>query len=138
MDTLLLDTALWDLVLDAHGNLAVASNPYSLAQDVASALRLFVGECYYDTTRGIRYFEDILAYAPPIDLLKSSLTNAALTVPEVVTAQAFVAVDDTRTVTGQVQCTTTTGPVVVTGPVTPGGAGPFAIQVTGIGLGAIP
>ena len=43
MNTLLLDTLRWDLCLDVHGNIAVASDPYSVAQDVASAIRTFSG-----------------------------------------------------------------------------------------------
>lgn len=31
--TLLLDTLAWDLAVDAAGNIAVATEPYSLAQD---------------------------------------------------------------------------------------------------------
>lgn len=137
MDTLLLDTQVWDLCLDAFGDLAVASNPYSMAQDVASALRLFNGECYYDTTKGVRYFEDILGHAPPLPLLKAELANAARTVPGVTFAQAFiVVVQSDRVVTGQVQCESTAGTFAVLGPIS--GSGPFIIQVTGIGLGAIP
>ena len=41
MNTLLLDLTNWDLLVDASGNIAVASDPYSVAQDVASAVRVF-------------------------------------------------------------------------------------------------
>ena len=137
MDTLLLDTQIWDLTLDALGNIAVASDPYSMAQDVASALRLFKGELYYNTAKGVRYFEDILGQTPPLPLLKAELTNAATTVPGVTYAQAFiVVVQPDRVVTGQVQCESTAGSFAVLGPIS--GTGPFIIQVTGIGQGAIP
>lgn len=136
MQTLLLDTQLWDLTLDAFGNIAVAAEPYAIGQDVASAIRLFNAELYYDITKGVRYFEDILGYAPPLALIKAELTNAAKTVPTVTAAKAFIAVTDDRVVTGQVQCTSSFGTVVVTGGVA--STGPFVIQVTGVGLGAIP
>ncbi len=137
MRTLLLDTMAWDLVLDAFGNIAVADNPYSMAQDVASALKLFNGECYYDTTKGVRYFEDILGKTPPLPLLKSELTDAALTVPGVTFSQAFiVVVQPDRLVTGQVQCQSVAGDFVIVGPIA--GTGSFTIHVTGVGLGAIP
>ena len=42
--TLLLDLNAWDLVLDSSGNIALASEPYSVVQDVASALRTFAGD----------------------------------------------------------------------------------------------
>lgn len=137
MQTLLLDTQIWDLCLDAFGNIAVASDPYSMAQDVASALRLFNGELYYNTAKGVRYFEDILGHTPPLPLLKAELTEAALTVPGVASAQAFIAVSNRdRVVSGQVQCRSAAGNFAVLGPVV--GIGPFIIQVTGIGQGAIP
>ena len=136
MRTLLLDTQTWDLVLDAFGNIAVAAEPYAIAQDVASAIRLFNGELYYDTSKGVRYFEDILGHAPPLPLLKGELTNAALTVPLVRSAQAFIAVSKDRVVTGQVQCEAEAGSFLVIGPIA--GTGPFTIQTTGIGTGRIP
>jgi hypothetical protein len=136
MKTLLLDTLIWDLCLDAFGNIAVASEPYSLAQDVASAIRLFRAECYYDTTRGVRYFEDILGETPPLPLLKAELTHAAETVPGVTFAQAFIVVTVDRVVTGQVQCTSTAGDFQVLGPIA--GTGPFVIQATNVGLGKVP
>lgn len=104
MDTLLLDTAAWDLLLDADGNIAVASDPYSLAQDAASAIRTFLGECFFDTTLGINYAL-ILGQAPVLALIKQLLTQAALTVPEVNGAQIFIASLANRTMTGQVQVT---------------------------------
>lgn len=111
MDTLLLDVSTWDLVLDANGNIAVASAPYSLAQDVASAIRTFLGEVWYDTTQGVPYWQQILGKAPPISLFQEYMVQAALNaVPTtadvfVVSAQALIESydPDQRTVTGQVQ-----------------------------------
>ena len=60
MNTLLLDRTVWDLVLDAGGNIARASNPYAVAQDVASAIKLFRGELFYDTAKGIPYWTEVL------------------------------------------------------------------------------
>jgi hypothetical protein len=136
MRTLLLDTMVWDLCLDAFGDIAVAGDPYSMAQDVASAIRLFNGECYYDTTRGVRYFEDILGQTPPLPLVKAELTHAAETVPGVTFAQAFIVVTDDRAVTGQVQCTSAAGDFTVVGPIA--GTGVFRVQATGVGLGSVP
>lgn len=103
MDTLLLDQALWDLVLDVNGNIAVASNPYSLAQDAASAIKTFLGEVYFDTTIGIPYMSEILGRSPPLALLKSRLQVAALTVPDVASADVFITSLLNRELTGQVQ-----------------------------------
>ena len=107
--TLLLDRTTWDLVVDAAGNIALATEPYAIAQDVASAVRLFDGELWYDTARGIPYFEEVLGHAPPLPLLKALVEGAALTVPLVAAARAYVTGSQDRIVTGQVQVTTTTG-----------------------------
>lgn len=107
MQTLLLDTVAWDLVLDVNGNIAVASNPYSLAQDAASAIRTFSGEVYYDTTIGVPYLPNnnsaILGRNTPLSYLKAQFNAAALTVPEVASAATFISAFSGRVVTGQVQ-----------------------------------
>lgn len=103
MKTLLLDGDVWDLVVDAHHNIAVASNPYSQAQDAASAIKLFSGELYYDTTKGIPYFTEILGKLPPLALIKEKFNDAALSVPGVLAAQSFVSSLVGRQLTGQVQ-----------------------------------
>ena len=109
MNTLLLDSVDWDLVLDAKGNIAMASEPYALAQDVASAVRLFRGELWYDTTKGIPYFEQVLGHLPPVSLLRSLLADAALSVPGVLNAQVVLEPLDSRQLTGQIQFTDHTG-----------------------------
>lgn len=103
MDTLLLDVSKWDLVVDLSGNIAVASDPYSQAQDAASAIKTFTGEVYYDTTLGVPYWQQILGKFPPISLIKEKLRKAALTVPGVVAAKVFIRGSRNRTVSGQVQ-----------------------------------
>lgn len=108
-DTLLLDQTAWDLVLDSSGNIAMASPPYALAQDVASAARLFLAELWYDTTKGVPYFEEILGTLPPLPLLTGYLEKAALTVPGVVTAQCVITSISNREVVGQIQFIDETG-----------------------------
>ena len=112
MQTLLLDPAEWDLTVDANSNIAVASNPYSLAQDAASQCRLFKGELWYDTTQGIPYWQEILGKLPPVSLIKAELVAAAELVPGVVAAQCFISSIANRQVTGQVQVLDSSGSVV--------------------------
>lgn len=107
--TLLLDTQLWDLVVDAGGSWAVASEPYALAQDVASALKLFQAEVYYDTLQGIPYFSDILGQWPPLSIVRADFEQAALTVPGVVSAQIFFTGFILRKLAGQAQITDING-----------------------------
>ncbi|AMM14253.1 hypothetical protein AX768_09240 [Burkholderia sp. PAMC 28687] len=109
MNTLLLDQTTWDLCLDASGNEAVASDPYAIAQDVATAVRTFLSECWYDTTLGIPYFQDILGQQPPLSLITAQMQRVALTVPGVGTAVCVIGSFDQRTVTGQIQLTDTDG-----------------------------
>lgn len=109
MNTLLLDTVAWDLVLDLSGNIALASDPYSVAQDAASAIRLFQGELWYNTVPGVPYWLSILGHAPPVALMKEKFIQAAMTVPEVKVAQAFITSFKDRKVEGQVQVTTKSG-----------------------------
>lgn len=102
--TLLLDVELWDLTLDAYGNIAVATAPYALAQDVASACRTILGEVYYDTTIGVDYFGLIFGLTPPASVFQEQFVSAALTVPGVVTATCIIEEYSalTREATGQV------------------------------------
>ncbi len=109
MKTLILDTALWDLVTDNNGNIALASEPYAIAQDVASAVKTFLGEQWYDTTVGVPYFTKMLGRFPPIALIKSKLEAAALTVPGVVSARVTIKSFTDRVISGQVQFIDTAG-----------------------------
>lgn len=103
--TLLLDRTAWDLVLDAAANIAVASDPYSISQDICSAIRLFSGELWYDTTQGIPYFSQILGHYPPVEYMRSQFVNAALSVPGVLTASCLFSSLKARALSGQVQFT---------------------------------
>lgn len=103
MNTLLLDRSIWDLTTDANGNIAMASNPYSEAQDVSSAVRVFKGEVYYDTTQGIPYFEQIFGARPNLQFVKAQVEQAALTVPGIVQAQCVFVSFVNRVLTGQIQ-----------------------------------
>lgn len=110
MDTLLLDRSKWDLVADANQNIAMASAPYSLAQDAASAIRTFIGEVWYDVLKGVPYWTEILGESPPpIALMRAKFVAAAMTVPGVVEAQCFITKFTDREIGGQVQVTDALG-----------------------------
>lgn len=103
MRTLLLDVSAWDLVLTASGNIAVADNPYSMAQDAASAVRTFRGEVYYDTLLGMPWFQSILGKFPNAQVIKASAVAQAFTVPGVVNARCFLTNQGNRELGGQIQ-----------------------------------
>jgi hypothetical protein len=107
--TLLLDQSAWDLVLDSNGNWAIANAPYSIAQDVASAVRTFKSECWYDVSQGLPYWQNILGQRPPLSFIRQQIINAAMTVPNV--AQVKVTFDgfSNRQLTGQIQIIDTDG-----------------------------
>lgn len=104
MNTLYLDEN-WDLAVDSSGNIAVASDPYALAQNAASAIRCFQGDCYYNQELGVPYFQNVLGKLPPVEYMKSQFVKAALTVPGVVKARCFISEVTDRAVHGQVQVT---------------------------------
>lgn len=80
MDTLYLDPTSWDLSLTTDGDIAIAKNPYSTAQSVANAIRLFEGELYYDTEQGVPYFDEVLGQPHSFALFKHRMEEAALRV----------------------------------------------------------
>lgn len=111
MNTILLDVTTWDYTVDASGNWAMATEPYALAQDVSSAIRLFKAELWYDTTQGIPYNEGVLGESPPLSVLQEYFEAAALTVPGVVSAITVIESFNllTREIVGQVQFTDVNG-----------------------------
>ena len=109
MNTILVDPTSWDLLVDASQNIAMASDPYSQAQDAASAIKLYAGELYYDTASGIPYNTQILGLSPPLSLMKANFNAAAGTVPGVTATRTFISSYKDRVVTGQVQITNKTG-----------------------------
>lgn len=113
MDTLLLDQVTWDLVLDADDNIAKATDPYALAQDAASVIRTWLGEVYFDTTLGIPWRQQVFGKTPSLSLLKEQLKAAALTVPEIGSAEVFLVTAAARIVGGQIQVTSEQGLVAV-------------------------
>ena len=50
-DTILLDVSAWDLTTDSQGNIALATAPYSVAQDMSSQCRQWRGEFIYQSGR---------------------------------------------------------------------------------------
>jgi hypothetical protein len=117
-NTLPLNPDSWDLQLDAAGNLNLTTADVSIAQDVASAIRTFLGECWYDVSLGMPYFGTILGKLPPSSLIISKIEQAALTIATVLTVKVvgLGLSQATRTLTGTVVVTSTssTVPLVAT------------------------
>lgn len=107
--TLLLDRTAWDLVLDAGGNIAKATEPYAIAQDVATAVRTFAGDCWYDQAQGLPYLDIILGQLPPAALMRQLVVDAALAVPNVARAELVTYTFTDRALTGQIKIIDTDG-----------------------------
>ena len=107
--TLLLDQSAWDLVLDSSGNIALAGAPYSVAQDVATAVRTFLGECWFDSSQGLPYWQQIMGKYPPLSFVRQAVIDAAMGVPNVVSADVTFQSFTGRTLTGQIKIVDTDG-----------------------------
>lgn len=55
MKTLALRNDTWDIYVDDLSNIAMQEGNNQLQQDVASSVRVWLGECPFDTPRGIPY-----------------------------------------------------------------------------------
>ena len=108
-NTLLLDQDAWDLVLDINSNIALAEVPYSIAQDVASAARTFLGECWYDNDLGVPYWQQILGELPPLQYVSQQYVTQSLTIPNVVSAQVQFNSFEDRILSGQILVVDTDG-----------------------------
>lgn len=108
-NTLLLDQDAWDLVLDVNGNIALAATPYSIAQDVASATRTFLGECWYDTDLGLPYWQQILGEFPPLTFVSQQIEEASYTIPNVAAVEVSFTSFENRNLAGQIQIIDTDG-----------------------------
>lgn len=110
MQSFLLDRATWDLVVDRNGNLAICTEPYSVLQDVSCAIRVFLGECYYDTSIGIPYTTQVLGIQQSAAIFQRLAEAVAKTVPLVQDASCIVSnVTGDRRLSGVMQVILTTG-----------------------------
>jgi hypothetical protein len=99
-----------DSYLDTSGNIATLSGAAAVAQDVATQCSTFLGECWYDSTQGIPYWQQILGKRPPASLIASLFENQALKVPDVATATMVVTgITAQRGLVGQLTITDTDG-----------------------------
>ena len=113
--SLLLDDN-WDLTLDSLGNLATTSQPYAVAQDVACACLLTLGEAIFDDTIGIPYFEQILGTPAPIGLLSSYLKEQAERLTTVRKATVTMTTErTTRTAKGYIEIIDTNSTITTIG-----------------------
>jgi hypothetical protein len=104
-DTLLLTTA-WDLTTDNSGNIALATAPDSVAQDMSSQCRQWLGEYIYNAGDGVP-LATILGESPSLSLVKSDFAQAAGQVPGTSNPVCFISAVIDRNLVGQVQAAVT-------------------------------
>ena len=109
MKSLYLNPETWDMQLDASGNLKTTEGDYCIAQSVANAQRLFRGEAYFNTHKGIPYFRYIEGHMPPDSLIMAYLEQAARSVPKVAAARVRLSGFAERAVHGETIITTING-----------------------------
>ena len=108
MIDLLLETSQWDLIPTQDGDIATCSTPYAVAQGVANEIKLFQGEAYYAPDQGLPYDPSIFGQGTSIPYIASLQEDAALGVPNVVSAEANIYLSG-RELRGAILVTTDTG-----------------------------
>lgn len=109
MTSLLLDRTTWDLCVTASRDIAMASAPYCVVQDVATAVRTFAGECWYDTSKGIAYFRLVLGVGQSPAAFRTQVEATARAVSGVSDARCVLtAIGADRVLSGSILVTLTT------------------------------
>lgn len=102
MDTIKLNSDNWDLELDASGNMYAVDGNERLAQDVATACRVWRGEALADIEFGVPY-RDIMGNRPALSLISAYLGETALTVTDVTEIEIDLQnADNERLMTGSI------------------------------------
>lgn len=89
MTGIALDETTNDIYLDESGNLALCKDIEAVKTSVSCATKTNYGEIVLNTRLGIPYFETIFTAHPDIELWKSYMKEAILSVPKVLGIVAF-------------------------------------------------
>ena len=109
MKTIFLDPNTWNLAVDSGGNIAVADDPYALAQNVSCAVRTFRGEVPSDLDYGIPYRESVLGSAYDAVAVRKHHEDIAKTVSGVTNALAVIDSFEHRVPSGFIKITDSDG-----------------------------
>lgn len=101
----------WDLHVDPAGNLPVIYGAYSVAQNVANAFRLFTEDAWYFPEKGIAHFLIELKKEPMLNVLKSRLRQAALSIDGVVDCEISLLNIEGRDLSGMATLTLENGEI---------------------------
>lgn len=93
-----LDPDSWDITLDGSGQMKISNNPYSIAQDVACAVKVIRGECYFDNTLGLRYYDELMGQPCSTGTVTAAIRAEAMKITTVSNASVTIIPDQsTRT-----------------------------------------
>jgi hypothetical protein len=111
--SLVLNWDTWDLQLDSNNNLALWTDyNSSVAQDAACAIKTFLGDCWYNNTLGLPYFQKVFGQQPPLSYISAKIIAQCLTMANI--TRAVVLTLGTKTVLiGATKLTQLTGTVLV-------------------------
>lgn len=112
MSTYQLDPNTWDLVIDQFGNFAQIDGPAAQAQDVASEVQTYLGECWYDITRGMPYFQSIWGQRPSGSFLRANIERCALRIDGITGCTVVSLKVEKRVLTGNIVVTNITGKTI--------------------------
>jgi hypothetical protein len=79
-----------DLFLPDGRNFGILSGEEALAQNLPLAGKMIPGEDLYDTTNGVDYFNDVFSQQENYDMARSSISNAILKKPDVLSIRSLV------------------------------------------------
>ena len=102
----------WDIYVDEAGNIATVTDDYAIAQNIANAVRLFVGDAYFEQTRGVPYLTEVFSKKTGVSqsVVINRWRNAALTVEGVTACEPQPIYDnDGRLIGGKILATTING-----------------------------
>lgn len=114
MKTLFLLPDTWDLAKDTQGNIAIATQEYQQAQDIASSCRVFrwksadgteKGDDYYNQKDGIPYFDFLGKSKYPISLYQRHLHERSMLVNGVVSVDIKLQLQKDRIALGSIEFT---------------------------------
>lgn len=107
MNSLKLDNN-WDITLNENGSLKTADPYYSIAQNVACAVRLFTSDAYFNTDIGIPHFDVTLKRNPALSVIRSHIKKAAMSVAGVKNAEVIIN-NDNGIIQGEIRITLENG-----------------------------
>lgn len=102
----------WDITLNPSGRPAVKQGADAVAQNVANATRLFIGDACFNKADGLPHFKTELGRKPRESAIRTRLNAAARAVPEVADANTVIIRLEDRVLEGEITITTTEGDTI--------------------------